>query len=140
MPATQPRKLFLNLPVQDVARSKAFFTKLGFAFNPQFEDASGACMILSEEGYVMIMERQRFQGFAKRPVPDPSQTTSALYALSAGSRAEVDGLVHAALAAGGAPAAEPQDHGFMYGWSFFDPDGHHWEVFWMDPKGPPEAQ
>jgi uncharacterized protein len=131
--ATRSRKIFVNLPVRDLKRSIDFFRKLGFEFNPQFTDESAACMVLSEEGYVMLLSEPRFKDFARKPVADARSVTGGLYALTADSRAEVDALVKAAIAAGGSPAAEPQDHGFMYFSSFYDPDGHHWEVFWMDP-------
>ena len=129
-----PRKLFLNLPVRDLERSKAFFAKLGFAFNPQFTNADGACMVVSDEAFVMLLPETRFTDFTKRRICDTTTHTEGLFALSCESRAAVDEMVKTALAYGGTHAMEPQDHGFMYGWSFYDPDGHHWEVFWMDPK------
>lgn len=132
---TTPRtcKIFVNLPVRDLQRSVEFFTKLGFAFNPQFTDESATCMILNEEAYVMLLVEARLKDFLKKPLADARTTTAATYAIDVASRAEVDELVKTAIAAGGTHAAEPMDHGFMYGWSFYDPDGHHWEVFWMDP-------
>ena len=132
-PAT-PRKLFVNIPVSDVQRSIRFFEALGFSFNPQFTDASATCMLVGEDAYFMLLSRDKFKDFSKRPVGDPRTETNALFAISAGSREEVDEVVKKAVAAGGSHAADPQDHGFMYGWSFYDPDGHHWEVFWMDPS------
>lgn len=131
--ATTPRKLFVNIPVSDVQRAITFFEALGFAFNPQFTDASATCMLVGEDAYFMLLSRERFAGFSKRPLGDPRQETNALFALGVNSRAEVDAMVRKAIAAGGSPAADPQDHGFMYGWSFYDRDGHHWEVVWMDP-------
>lgn len=128
-----PRKLFVNIPVNDLQKSVAFFTRLGFTFNPQFTDDTGTCMLVGEDAYFMLLQRQRFTEFAKRPVADPAVTTGALFAISTAAREEVDTLVQAAIAAGGRHAADPMDHGFMYAWSFFDLDGHHWEVFWMDP-------
>jgi uncharacterized protein len=128
-----PRKLFVNLPVRDLPNSIDFFTKLGFTFNPQFTDANATCMIVSEEAYVMLLVEPRFRDFTRKGICDTSERTEALFCLSCESRAEVDELVRIALAAGGTPAMEPQDHGFMYGWSFYDLDGHHWEVMWMDP-------
>ena len=127
------RKVFINLPVRDLEKSKAFFSTLGFEFNPQFTDDKGACMVLSEEGYVMLLTTPFFEGFTKRAVCDTSTHTEALIALSCESRAEVDELVQKAIDAGGAPAMPSMDHGFMYGHSFYDLDGHHWEVLWMDP-------
>jgi predicted lactoylglutathione lyase len=135
-PAT-PRKLFVNSPVADVQRSIVFFEALGFRFNPHFTEASATCMLVGEDAYFMLLTRDRFHGFSKRPMGDPRSETNALFALSAESRAEVDAMVAKALAAGGAPASEPMDHGFMYGWSFLDLDGHYWEVFWMDPSAIP---
>ena len=130
---TTPRKLFVNIPVSDVQQSIRVFEALGFAFNRQFTDASGTCMLVGEDAYFMLLSRDRFRGFSKHPLGDPRQETNAIFALSAGSRDEVDAIVRKAVAAGGSHATDPQDHGFMYGWSFYDLDGHHWEVFWMDP-------
>jgi predicted lactoylglutathione lyase len=120
--------------VNDLQRSIEFFEALGFAFNPQFTDATATCMLVGEDAYFMLLTRDRFAGFAKRPVGNATQETSATFALSVESRVSVDAMVTKAIAAGGSHAAEPQDHGFMYGWSFYDLDGHHWEVFWMDPS------
>ena len=131
---TTPHKLFVNIPVSDVQRSIRFFESLGFVFNPQFTDATGTCMLVGEDAYFMLLERERFTGFSKRPLGDPRRETNALFSLSVTSRAEVDEMVRKAVAAGGSHAVDPQDHGFMYGWSFYDLDGHHWEVFWMDPS------
>ena len=137
--APTPHKLFLNIPVANVQRAIVFFEALGFAFNPQFTDASSTCMLVGEDAYVMLLEEARFRGFSKRPLGNRAAETSALFALSVNSRAEVDEMVRKAIAAGGSPAVEPLDHGFMYGSSFRDLDGHHWEVFWMDPSAMPSA-
>ena len=128
------RQIYVNLAVDDLKRSQEFFGKLGFEFNPQFTDDKAACMILSEEGYVMLLTEPFFKTFTKKEVCNTSTHTEGLFALSCCSRAEVDELVQKAIAAGGKPAMDPQDHGFMYAWSFYDLDGHHWEVLWMDPK------
>ena len=133
MKTNRSRKMFVNLPVRDLRRSVEFFTKLGFEFDPKFTDEQATCMIVSEEAFVMLLVEKRFQDFARRPICDASRSTEGIFALTAGSRAEVDELVNAALAADGTRAADPMDLGFMYGWSFYDPDGHHWEVFYMDP-------
>lgn len=125
---------FLNIPVSDVARSRAFFEALGFAFDEKFCDESAACLIFNEQSYAMLLDRARFADFSARPVPDPAEVTAALYCFSAESRDAVDALTERALAAGGAAAKEPVDYGFMYGTSFYDVDGHHWEVMWMDPS------
>jgi Predicted lactoylglutathione lyase len=132
--AVMPRKLFVNIPVRDVQRSIIFFETLGFGFNPQFTDATSTCMLVGEDAYFMLLDHARFTGFSKRPMGDARKETNALFAFSVGSRAEVDEVVKKAIAAGGTHAADSQDHGFMYGWSFYDLDGYHWEVFWMDPS------
>ena len=93
-----------------------------------------AVRVVSEQAFVMLLTKPFFQGFTKRKIGDTSTHTEVLSALSCGSRAEVDEMVEKAVAAGGSHAMDPQDHGFMYAWSFYDPDGHHWEVFWMDPR------
>jgi predicted lactoylglutathione lyase len=129
-----PHKLFVNVPVNDLQRSIDFFETLGFAFNTQFTDATATCMLVGEDAYFMLLDKARFAGFSKRPVADPLTATGALFAVSVDSRQAVDEMVQKAVAAGGSHALEPQDHGFMYGWSFYDLDGHHWEVFWMDPS------
>ena len=131
---TTSHKLFVNIPVSDVQRSITFFEALGFRFNPQFTDASATAMLVGEDAYFMLLNPEKFRGFSKRPLGDPQKETNAIYALGVESREEVDVLVKKAVAAGGSYALDPQDHGFMYGWSFYDLDGHHWEVFWMDPS------
>jgi uncharacterized protein len=131
------RNIFVNLPVRDLERSKAFFSKLGFGFNPKFTDEKAACMIVSESASVMLLTEPFFKTFTNRQICDTSTQTEGLFALSGSGRGEVDEMVRTAIASGGKRAMDPQDHGFMYGWSFYDPDGHHWEVIWMDPKGMP---
>lgn len=126
-------KLFVNIPVADVQRAIHFFEALGFAFNPQFTDPSATCMLVGEDAYFMLLTEEKFLSFSSRPLGDRTKETSALFALSVESREAVDAMVQAAIAAGGSHAVDPMDHGFMYGWSFRDLDGHHWEVFWMDP-------
>ena len=129
-----PHKLFVNIPVSDLQRSIRFFESLGFTFNTQFTDATATCMLVGEDAYFMLLTPEKFRGFSKLPMVDPRKATPAMYAISVDSRAEVDAMVNKAIAAGGSRALDPQDHGFMYGWSFYDLDGHHWEVFWMDPS------
>src|SRR5262245_15235310 len=126
------RKTFINLAVRDLKQSMDFFSKLGFGFDARFTDDKAACMIISEHAYAMLLTEPFFKGFTNRALCDTSKQTEALLALSCGSRTEVDETVKKAIAAGGQHAMEPQDHGFMYGWSFYDLDGHHWEVLWMD--------
>ena len=131
--AVTARKLFVNIPVSDVQQSIVFFEQLGFTFNAQFTDASAACMLVGTDAYFMLMLKERFDGFARRPVGDLRGETNAIFAITVDSRDEVDALYAKALAAGGTNASDPQDHGFMYVQSFYDLDGHHWELFWMDP-------
>ncbi len=131
------RKIFVNLPVADLERSKSFFGGLGFSFNRQFTDDKAACMVVSGEAYVMLLAEAFFRTFTKKEPCDTRTHSEGMFALSCASRAEVDELVQKALAAGGSRAMDPVDHGFMYGWSFYDPDGHHWEVMYMDPKAIP---
>lgn len=128
------RKIFLNLPIKDLKRSVAFFTELGFTFNAQFTDDSSTCMIISEDAYVMLLVEKRFQDFTTKAISDAQTATEAIIALNAESRADVDAFALTALANGGTPAMPPMDLGFMYGRSFYDPDGHHWEIFYMDPE------
>jgi predicted lactoylglutathione lyase len=134
MAEKRSRKLFVNLAVRDLKRSMDFFSKLGFEFNPQFTNEQGACMIVSEEAFVMLLAEPFFKTFTKKEPCDTATHTEGLFALSCSSRAEVDEMVETAVASGGKHAVDPMDQGFMYGWSFYDPDGHHWEVFWMDPQ------
>lgn len=130
----QTREIFINLAVRDLETSKAFFSALGFTFNAKFTDDKAACMVINDHAYVMLLREPFFQTFTKKTPADPAKGNEALIAVSAESRTAVDTLVNQALESGGTPAMPPQDHGFMYGRSFYDPDGHHWEVLWMDPK------
>ncbi len=134
MADNRSRKLFVNLGVRNLKASMEFFSKLGFEFNRQFTDDKAACMIISEEAYVMLLAEPFFKTFTKRELCDTTKQTEAALALSCGSRGEVNEMVKKAVAAGGKHAMDPMDHGFMYGWSFYDLDGHHWEPLWMDPK------
>jgi len=127
------RKIFVNLPVGDLDRSVEFFSKLGFAFDPRFTDEAATCMVVSDEAYVMLLVESRFRDFTKKELVDASRQTEAILAVSAESREQVDELADKALEAGGSPANDPIDQGFMYGRSFQDPDGHLWELIWMDP-------
>lgn len=127
------RKLFVTLPVADVQRSIDFFEQLGFTFNAQFTDATATAMLVGEDAYVMFGTHEKFRSLSKRPIADPRQATTALFAVSADSREAVDAMVRKAVALGGSTGDEPEDHGFMYDWSFYDLDGHGWGVFWMDP-------
>ena len=134
------RKIFVNLPIKDMKRSQAFFRALGFDFNPQFTNEQGACMVISEDIFAMLLVEPFFQTFTKKPISDAKKATEVLVCLSCESREEVDTLVQKALAAGGTAPNTPQDHGFMYGHGFEDLDGHVWELVWMDPAAaPPQA-
>ena len=126
-------QIFVNLPVKDLKRSMSFYDALGFKNNPQFTDENAACMVVSDTIYVMLLVEPYFTTFSPRPISDATKATEVLIALSCDSRGEVDEMVNTALANGGTRAMDPQDHGFMYAWSFYDIDGHHWEVLWMDP-------
>ncbi len=126
--------LFLNLPVTDLARSTAFYEAVGATRNPRFSDDTAACMVLSEAVSVMLLTHGKFAQFTSRPIADAHRTCQVLVCLTADDRPGVDTLVGAAAGAGGQADPNPtQDHGFMYGRSFEDPDGHIWEVVWMDP-------
>lgn len=127
------RKLFVNLAVEDLDRSVAFFTKLGFSFDARFTDETASMMLVGEDAYVMLLLVSRFRDFTKKDLADPRAVTEAIMAFSAESREEVDELADLALASGASTANDPMDMGFMYGRSFHDPDGHLWELVWMDP-------
>ena len=130
---TQSRMVFLNLPVKDLDKSVAYFTQLGFTFNPQFTDENATAMVVSEQAIVMLLVEPFFKTFTGKEIADPATHTEAIVGLSAESREEVDALCDRAIELGGSVAGEPQDHGFMYGRSFHDLDGHLWEFIWMDP-------
>jgi len=125
-------KIFVNLPVKHLATSVAFFTQLGFTFNPQFTDENATCMIVSEDIFVMLLVEPFFKTFTPKTIGDAHQTTEVILTLSAESREKVDELVETAFRAGGKPSSETQDQGWMYGRGFEDLDGHLWEVGWMD--------
>jgi uncharacterized protein len=127
-------QMFINLPVKDLNRSVAFFTALGYSFNPQFTNESGACMIIGENLFAMLLVEPFFAGFTPKPVGDAHQSTNALIALSCASREEVDGVAEKAKAAGATLPKPANDLGFMYQHGFHDLDGHVWEVFWMAPS------
>jgi uncharacterized protein len=128
------RKIFVNLAVRELKRSMEFFSQLGFEFNKQFTDDKAACMVVNDEAFVVLLTEPFFKTFTKREICNTNTHTEGLFALSCDSRAQVDEMVKKAVAAGGKHAMDPMDHGFMYGWSFYDIDGHNREVIWMDPK------
>lgn len=131
------KQIFVNLPVKDLEKSKAFFTSLGYSFNPQFTNDQGACMVISDTIYAMLLVEPFFQTFTKKPVADARKGTEVLVCLSCESREEVDTLVAKAIAAGGSAPNPKQDHGFMYGHGFEDLDGHLWELMYMDMGAAP---
>jgi predicted lactoylglutathione lyase len=124
--------IFVNLPVADLDAAKAFYEAIGFTNNPQFTDETAACMVLSEAIHVMLLTHAKFAQFTPRPIADAHRSTEVLICLSRDSRAAVDSIAELALAAGGREPREAQDYGFMYGRAFEDPDGHIFEVMWMD--------
>ena len=135
------RMLFVNTYVEDVASSRSFFGALGFEFNDAFSDENTASMIVNDATTVMLLARPKFQEFILDEMTDTSRSREMLLAVSADSREAVDTLADTALRHGGSAWTDPQDHGFMYGRSFRDLDGHVWEVIWMDPAagdGPPD--
>jgi predicted lactoylglutathione lyase len=132
-------KIFVNLPVKDLDKSKAFFGKLGYTFNPLFSDDTATCMVISEDIYSMLLTEAKFKSFATKPVVDAHQATEVMIALSQDSRDDVDHMVDTAVKAGGTEPHPARDYGFMYQRSFCDPDGHVWEIFWMDPKAAQEG-
>ncbi len=137
-----PRMIFINLPVADLAKSVAFYEAVGATRNPQFSDDTAACMVFSETIFVMLLTHPKFASFTARPIGDRS-SVHALLCLSCETKDAVLAQLDAAVKAGGTPDPTPeQDYGFMYGRSYEDPDGHIWEIMWMDPsavEGPPVA-
>ena len=138
-----PRMIFVNLPVADVKRSTAFYEAVGATKNPQFSDDGTSCMVISDTIFVMIMTHEKFRQFSPKAIPNAHETAQVLLALSADSREAVDDMTAKAGAQGVKLDPCPQqDYGFMYGRSFEDPDGHIWEVMWMDPaavEGQPDT-
>ena len=129
--ATNSRKMFVNLPVKDLKRSMDFFIALGFTF--KFNDDKAACMIMSEDAFVMLMTEPFFKTFTRREICNTDSQLEGMFGVFCGSREEVDQMVKGAIASGGKHAGDATDHGFMYGWSFYDLDGHVWVPTWMDP-------
>lgn len=134
-----PQMIFVNLPVEDLGRSLAFYNGLGFPTNPQFADERASNAVISDTIVVMLLTKPFFAEFTPRPIADTRATVAVLNCLSRESRAAVDGLVDQALSLGGTEEREAQDMGFMYSRAFADPDGHVWEIMWMDPAAIPGA-
>lgn len=132
------KQIFVNLPVKNLQKTKEFWGKLGFTFNPQFTDEKGAALVLGENIFSMLIAEPFFKTFTNKEIADSSKVTEVLNAVSVESRVEVDRIVDAAMAAGAKPAKDTQDMGWMYYRSFLDIDGHHWEVTFIDEKAIPE--
>jgi predicted lactoylglutathione lyase len=130
-------QLFVNLPVRDLERSMAFFSKMGFTFNPRFTDEKAACMVVGEDIYFMLLLEKFFKSFIKKEIVDSTKSSEVINALMVESRARVDEMADAAMQAGARPSGETQDHGWMYSRPFEDLDGHLWEVGWMDLDAAP---
>ena len=128
-----PRMIFVNLPVADLQKSRRFLEALGATNEPKFTDDTAACMQLSDTIFVMLLTYDKFRQFTPLPIADAKVGSQVLLALSAQSRESVDSTVERAVAAGGTADPSPkQDYGVMYGRSIADPDGHIWEIMWMD--------
>jgi uncharacterized protein len=125
------KQIYINLPVADVGKSLAFFKALGFSHNPRFSDENGACIIISDTIFVMLLAHAKFRDFTPKAVCDTSKAVEVLLSLACESREQVDSLVAKAIAAGGSTYDKPEDLGFMYSHSFVDPDGHGWGLFHM---------
>ncbi|MFS8202057.1 VOC family protein [Streptomyces sp. CWNU-52B] len=126
--------IFVNLAVTDVDASRKFFSELGYTINDQFSDENCVSVVISDTIVAMMLSKQRYADFTKKTIADSTTTSEVLLCLSAESREKVDELVDKAIAAGGSASGQTQDHGVMYGRAFDDPDGHTWEVMWMDPS------
>ncbi|MBX4198967.1 VOC family protein [Candidatus Parcubacteria bacterium] len=140
---SQYKNIFVNLPVKDIGKTRDFWTKLGFNFNPQFSDERNLCLVIHDNIFAMLLSEDFFKGFTKVEIADPRKANEAIVALSAESREDADGLFNKAVAAGGVETRPAEDMGWMYGRAFQDLDGHQWEVVWMDmakaPAHPGEA-
>ncbi|HEY8880907.1 MAG TPA: VOC family protein [Roseateles sp.] len=135
-----PKQIFVNLPVADLPKAKAFYEAVGAVNNPQFSDDTAACMVVSDTIYVMLLTHPKWATFTKKPIVDAHAASEVMLCLSADDRGAVDAMVKAASANGGKADVNPaQDHGFMYGRSFEDVDGHVWEVMFMDMSQMPQG-
>jgi predicted lactoylglutathione lyase len=125
-------QVFINLAVKDLAKSVNFYTQLGFTINPQFSDDTAKCMVWSEQIFVMLLTHDKFKTFTKKPIADTKKNIAGLFALSVESADKMNEIAKKGLAAGGVEPVEAKDYGFMQNRSVEDPDGHTWEVFYMD--------
>lgn len=124
--------IFVNLPVTDLDRSVAFYETIGARKDSRFSDATAAAMVLSETIHVMLLTHDKYRQFTSKEIADAHKVSATLLCVSEDSRAAVDATVNKAVSAGARETRPAQDYGFMYGRSFDDPDGHGWEVMWMD--------
>jgi predicted lactoylglutathione lyase len=135
------KMIFVNLPVSDLARATAFYEAVGAVRNLQFSDHTASCMVFSDTIHVMLLTHDKFRQFTPKMIADARTTSEVLICLSADSRGAVDDMVGKAKTGGGSADPSPQqDYGFMYGRSFEDPDGHIWEVMWMDVEAATKSQ
>lgn len=132
------KKIFVNLPVSDLNRSMEFFKKVGYEFNPQFTDETGACMVISEDIYTMLLTKDKFKAFTTKEIADSSKQTEVITCLSCDSKEELNDLMEKALEAGATENGEPMDYGFMFQRSYNDLDGHIWELIWMNENAIPQ--
>ncbi len=134
------RDIFINLPIKNLEKTKVFFAALGFTFNSQFTNDKAAALVLNEEKgmYAMLLTEEFFKTFSKKTIADTSHTIEVINAIGFESREKVDEILEKAFAAGATKVNERYDHGWMYGGSFQDLDGHVWEIMYTDPKGPQE--
>jgi hypothetical protein len=128
-----PQMIFVNLPIADLPKAKAFYEAIGAVNEPKFTNGQAACMVLSDTIFVMLLTHSFFQGFTEKKIADAHETCQVLLCISRDSRGEVDAITEQAIAAGGRETRPAQDMGMMYSRSFEDPDGHVWEPMWMDP-------
>ena len=135
---TRTQGLFINLPITDLARTRAFYTALGFEINENFSDDNAIAVVLGDNQYAMLLKREFFLSFTKQELADPAKYVQCLLAIQFDDRQDVDTIVETALANGGGEPHPPEDMGFMYQRAFSDPDGHGWGPFWMNPAGIPE--
>ena len=129
-----PKLIFVNLPVADLPRARAFYEAVGARNEPMFTDETAACMVFSETIHVMLLTHDKYRMFTTKRIADAHETSEVLIAITLESRSEVDDITGRALAAGGREARPTEDHGWMYSRAFEDPDGHVWEPVWMDEE------
>ena len=134
------KMIFVNLPVADLPKSKAFYEAIGFTNDPRFTDETAAGMTLSDAIHVMLLTHDKWRQFTSKAIPDARESAQVMLCISEDSRAAVDAITEKALAAGGREEGDPDDYGFMYGRNFTDPDGHIWAPMWMDMAGFEAAQ